>query len=74
MKEFYTWVVLFFILLLVLFKIDAASNHKQLLELYEFDKTTYRQKILELEKEIRILKTDVYVLQYGYETGVEIEK
>ena len=71
MKEFYIWVVLFFILLLVLFKIDAASNHKQLLEQYEFDKTMYQQKISELEKEIRILKTDVYVYQYGYETGVE---
>lgn len=71
MKEFYAWVVLFFILLLVLFKIDAASNYKQLLEQYEFDKTMYQQKISGLEKEIRILKTDVYVLQYGYETGIE---
>lgn len=71
MKEFYAWITLFLILLLILFKIDAASSHKQLLEQYEFDKTVYEQKIEQLEKEIRILRTDIYVLQYGYETGVE---
>lgn len=71
MKEFYAWIVLILILLLVLFKIDSAANHKKLLEQYEFDKTMYQQKISELEKEIRILKTDIYVFQYGYETEEE---
>lgn len=70
MKEFYAWIVLIFILLLVLFKIDSAANHKKLLEQYEFDKIENQRQIEELEKEIRVLKTDIYVFQYGYETGV----
>lgn len=71
MKEFYAWIVLIFILLLVLFKIDSATNHRKLVEQYEFDKLNYEKKIEELEKEIRVLKTDIYVFQYGYETGAE---
>ena len=70
MKEFYAWIVLIFILLLVLFKIDSVTNHRKLLEQYEFDKIENQRKIEELEKEIRVLKTDIYVFQYGYETGV----
>ncbi|WP_405291939.1 hypothetical protein [Methanobrevibacter sp.] len=72
MKEFYAWVILFlFILLLILFKIDSATNYHNLVMQYQQNKEMYEKKTKELEKEIRILKADVYVLQYGYETGVE---
>ena len=73
MKEFYAWIVLCFIILLILFKLDSVTNHRKLIEQYEFDKLNYEKKIEELEKEIRILKADVYVLQYGYENGMETE-
>ena len=69
MKEFYAWIVLILILLLVLFKIDSATNHHKLLEQYEFDKKEYQKQIDELGKEIRVLKTDIYFLQYGYENN-----
>ena len=70
MKEFYAWIVLCFIILLILFKLDSVTNHRKLVEQYEFDKLNYEKKIEELEQEIRVLKTDVYVFQYGYETEV----
>ena len=71
MKEFYMWITLFLlILLLVLFKIDSATNYQNLVLQYQQNKEMYEKKTKELEKEIRILKADIYVLQYGYETGV----
>ena len=70
MKEFYAWIVLCFIILLILFKLDSVTNHRKLLEQYEFDKIENQRKIEELEKEIRVLKTDIYVFQYGYEAEV----
>lgn len=70
MKEFYVWVVLCFIILLILFKLDSVTNHRKLIEQYEFDKLNYEKKIEELEKEIRLINQDIYILQYGYETGV----
>ena len=46
----------------------ARINQKQ--ELFELQQVIDRcqnEKIVQLEKEIRILKTDVHLLQYGFE-------
>lgn len=34
----------------------------------------HSQKIAELEKEVRLLKTDVYILSYGWESEQEGQK
>lgn len=37
-------------------------------ELTKLEKIEQNKKIEELEKEIRILKTDVHIIQYGFES------
>ena len=69
MKEFYSSIIFIFILLLILFKIDSAANHNKLLEQYESNRLDYQRKIENLEKEIRLLNQDIYILQYGYENN-----
>lgn len=46
-------------------RFDTDKNSR-LAEL-EVQNITQDKQIMELQKEIRILKTDIYILQYGYE-------
>lgn len=50
----------------------AEIHHRQ--ELYELQKlvdTIQNERIADLEKDVRLLKTDVHIIQYGFEDEYE---
>ena len=47
--------------------VHIFQNRKDRLDLQAARDREQNERIEALEKEIRILKTDIYVLQYGYE-------
>lgn len=60
--------------LIIVFKIEELARHDDVIKRYNelsetaaIEKQLQDEKIKELEKEIRILKTDIHVIQYGYE-------
>lgn len=57
---------LFMFLILILFGLDFHSRLKEMEIQLQIDNFQKEQKIQELEKEIRILKQDVLILQYGF--------
>ena len=71
MKQFCGWVVFCFLLLLVLFKIDSSFEVDRIRREWEKERAENKSQIEQLEKEIRIMQTDLYVHINGYETGLE---
>lgn len=60
--------------LIIAFKAEELARHEDTIKRYNelsekaaIEKQLQEEKIKELEKEIRILKTDIYIIQYGYE-------
>jgi hypothetical protein len=51
--------------------VKIVSDKKDRVDLQLIRDKTQNERIQALEKEVRILKTDLYVLQYGYEGGEE---
>ena len=51
--------------------VKINSGKKDRIDLQFIRDREQDERIKALEKEIRILKTDMYVLQYGYEGGEE---
>ena len=47
--------------------VHIFQNRKDRLDLQAVRDREQNERIEALEKEVRILKTDIYVLQYGYE-------
>lgn len=71
MKMKYTIVlVLCFTVSMLCFGIETITRCREIEIQLQIERFQREQKELELEKEIRLLKQDVYNLQYGYE-GVE---
>lgn len=71
MKMKYTIVlVLCFTVSMLCFGIETITRCRETEIQLQIERFQRQQKELELEKEIRLLKQDVYNLQYGYE-GVE---
>ena len=67
MKHFFSCVVLFLVVIIILFGIDVNSRYRELevrIQIMEFQEG---QKIQELEKEIRLLKTDISIMENGFE-------
>lgn len=67
MKHFFSCVVLFLIVIIILFGIDITSRYRELevrIQIMEFQEG---QKVQELEKEIRLLKTDISIMENGFE-------
>ena len=61
--------------LIIAFKVEELARHDDVIKRYNelketaaIEKQLQDEKIKELEKEIRILKTDIHIIQYGYET------
>ena len=48
-------------------KIKFVTDRSSRLAELEIQNTVQDKQIMELQKEIRILKTDIYILQYGHE-------
>ena len=61
--------------LIIVFKVEELARHDDVIKRYNdlqekaaIEKQQTDAKIYELEKEIRILKTDLYIMQNGYES------
>jgi len=67
MKHFFSCVVLCLIVIILLFGIEVLTRCKETetkLQIVEYEK---EQEIEELRKEIRLLKTDISIMQKGFE-------
>ena len=67
MKHIFSCVVALLTVIIILFGIDITSRYRELevrIQIIEFQEGL---KVQELEKEIRLLKTDIYILQNGFE-------
>ena len=72
MTRYFSWLVILLITLMLLFGIEVTSRCKDVEVRLQTERFLREQKELEYEKEIRLLKQDVYILRYGYE-GAENE-
>lgn len=67
MKQFFSCVVLCLIVIILLFGIEVLTRCRDTeikLQIVEYEK---EQEIEELRKEIRLLKTDISIMQIGFE-------
>jgi hypothetical protein len=67
MKHFSSCVVLCLLVIMLLFGIEVTTRCKETetkLQIVEYEK---EQEIEELRKEIRLLKTDISIMQIGFE-------
>ena len=67
MKQFFSCVVLCLIVIILLFGIEVLTRCRDTelkLQIVEYEK---EQEIEELRKEIRLLKTDISIMQIGLE-------
>ena len=60
------WIVMCYLLLLLIF-VESETTHTNIQETAIIDRQLNKARIEKLEQEIRLLKTDIYVLQNGYE-------
>ena len=67
MKHFFSCVVLCLLVIMLLFGIEVITRCRDTeiqLQIVEYEK---EQEIEELRKEIRLLKTDISIMQIGFE-------
>lgn len=67
MKHFFSCVVLCLIVIILLFGVEILTRCRETeikLQIVEYEK---EQEIEELRKEIRLLKTDISIMQIGFE-------
>ena len=67
MKQFFSCVVLCLIVIMLLFGVEVLTRCRETeikLQIVEYEK---EQEIEELRKEIRLLKTDISIMQKGVE-------
>ena len=67
MKHFFSCVVLCLIVIILLFGVEVLTRCRETeikLQIVEYEK---EQEIAELRKEIRLLKTDISIMQIGFE-------
>lgn len=67
MKRFFDAWVLIFILLLIAMYVNMNTAFREMEAEREAKEMIHQQEKEELEKEIRLLKTDLCIVQYGYE-------
>lgn len=73
MNRYFSWLIILFITLILLFGIEVTSRCKNVEIQLQTERFLREQKELEYKKEIRLLKQDIYILQCGCE-GTEDEK
>lgn len=66
--------ILCLVVSMLCFGIETITRCKETELQLQVEKFQREQKELELEKEIRLLKQDVYVLKYGYEGAEDVCK
>ena len=71
MKQFCGWVVFCFLLLLIIFKLDSAREMERIRKEWEKERAENKSQIERLEKEVRIMQTDLYLHINGFEGEFE---
>lgn len=66
MKHFYYVMTLILFVLACLFWIDSTARYKDFTEKVEVEMSAKELRIQQLEKEVRLLKTDVDILENGF--------
>ena len=64
------WIVMCYLLILLVF-VESETTHTNIQETVNIDRQLSKARIEKLEQEIRLLKTDLYIMQNGYEGGNE---
>lgn len=67
MKYLFSCVVLLLFVIILLFGIETISRYKEMERQLQIERFENQKKIEAIEKEIRLLKTDMEILQKGYE-------
>jgi len=67
MTKYFFCLVLLLIAIMLLFGIENISRCKETERLLQIQKFECEQEIEELRKEIRLLKTDISIMQIGFE-------
>jgi hypothetical protein len=67
MTKYFSCLVLLLIAIMLLFGIENISRCKETERLLQIQKFECDQEIEELRKEIRLLKTDISIMQKGFE-------
>lgn len=67
MNKYYSWLIVLLMVLMLLFGIEVTSRCKEVEIQLQTERFLREQKELEYEKEIRLLKQDVYILQNGFD-------
>lgn len=75
MKDLIKMFLVIIAALIIVFKVEELARHDDVIKRYNdlqekaaIEKQQTDAKIKELEKEIRLLKQDIYIIQNGYET------
>ena len=75
MKDLIKMFLVIIAALIIVFKVEELARHDDIIKRYNdlqekaaIEKQQTDAKINELEKQIRILKTDLYIMQNGYES------
>lgn len=68
---FISLLMIIFICLVLLFGLENSFEIEEIRKQAQTDKIEYEKKIEEFEKEIRIMKQDIFILKNGYEYGYE---
>lgn len=72
MKSYFiSLLMIIFVCLVLLFGLENSFETEEIKKQAQTDKMKYEKKIEELEKEIRIIKQDIFILKNGYEYGYE---
>lgn len=72
MKNYFIfWLFIIFICLVLLFGLENSFETEEIKRQAQIDKIENEKKIEELEKEIRLLKQDIFILYNGYDYGIE---
>ena len=75
MKDLIKMFLVIIAALIIVFKVEELARHDDVIKRYNdlqekaaIEKQQTDAKIKELEKEIRLLKQDIYIIQNGYES------
>jgi hypothetical protein len=69
MNKYLPWIIILLLLTVILFGVDVSSQYREIEIKLQTEKFNNEQRCNELEKEIRVLKQDIYLLQNGFESG-----
>ena len=67
MNKYFSCLIILLIFIMLLFGIEVTSRCKEVELQLQTERFLREQKELEYEKEIRLLKQDVYILQNGFD-------